>query len=119
MHGSAMVAGLTGLGLELFGDQSHRMNNVVGVYIPSGIDGEAARASMLTDFGIEIGTSFGPLHGKIWRIGTMGYNARKDTVLTTLAVLEQVLRTAGTAVAAGGGVASALDFYASDAADAA
>lgn len=116
MHGSAMVAGLTGLGLELFGDQSHRMNNVVGVYIPPRIDGEAARASMLTDYGIEIGTSFGPLHGKIWRVGTMGYNARKDTVLTTLAVLEQVLRTAGATVAAGGGVASALDFYSSDAA---
>ncbi|STU72093.1 Serine-pyruvate aminotransferase [Klebsiella variicola] len=32
---------------------------------------------MLEDFGIEIGTSFGPLHGKVWRIGTMGYNARK------------------------------------------
>ena len=118
MHGSAMVAGLTGLGLELFGDQSHRMNNVVGVYIPPGVDGEAARASMLTDYGIEIGTSFGPLHGKIWRVGTMGYNARKDTVLTTLAVLEQVLRTAGATVAAGGGVASALDFYSSDAASA-
>ena len=116
MHGSAMVPGLTSLGLELFGDQSHRMNNVVGVYIPSGIDGEAARASMLTDYGIEIGTSFGPLHGKIWRVGTMGYNARKDTVLTTLAVLEQVLRTAGATVAAGGGVGSALDFYSSDAA---
>ncbi len=35
---------------------------------------------MLEDFGIEIGTSFGPLHGKVWRIGTMGYNARKDFV---------------------------------------
>ena len=41
-------------------------------------------AQELADFGIEIGTSFGPLHGRIWRIGTMGYNARKDAVLTTL-----------------------------------
>ncbi len=39
---------------------------------------------MLEDFGIEIGTSFGPLHGKVWRIGTMGYNARKDCVMQTL-----------------------------------
>ena len=101
MHGAAMVAGLVGLGLKLFGDQKHRMNNVVGVHIPAGVDGDAARASMLLDYGIEIGTSFGPLHGRIWRIGTMGYNARKDTVLTTLAVLEQVLRTAGVAVPAG------------------
>ncbi len=111
VHGSAMVAGLVGLGLELFGDQSVRMNNVVGVEIPSGIDGDGARAAMLTDYGIEIGTSFGPLHGRVWRIGTMGYNARRDTVLTTLAALEQVLRRGGVAVTAGSGVGAAFDSY--------
>jgi (S)-ureidoglycine-glyoxylate aminotransferase len=111
LHGSAMVAGLVGLGLELFGDQSVRMNNVVGVEIPAGIDGDAARAAMLEDYGIEIGTSFGPLHGRVWRIGTMGYNARRDTVLTTLAALEQVLRRGGVTVTAGGGVGAALDYY--------
>ncbi|MFM9920973.1 pyridoxal-phosphate-dependent aminotransferase family protein [Lacisediminihabitans sp. H27-G8] len=113
LHGSAMVAGLVGLGFDLFGDQSVRMNNVVGVEIPSGIDGDGARATMLSDYGIEIGTSFGPLHGRVWRIGTMGYNARRDTVLTTLAALEQVLRRGGVAVTAGSGVGSALDFYGS------
>lgn len=113
LHGSAMVAGLVGLGLELFGDQSVRMNNVVGVEIPAGIDGDGARAAMLTDYGIEIGTSFGPLHGRVWRIGTMGYNARRDTVLTTLAALEQVLRRGGATVTAGSGVGAALDYYAS------
>ncbi|MHC5795405.1 pyridoxal-phosphate-dependent aminotransferase family protein [Lacisediminihabitans sp. FW035] len=113
LHGSAMVAGLVGLGLDLFGDQSVRMNNVVGVEIPAGIDGDGARAAMLTDYGIEIGTSFGPLHGRVWRIGTMGYNARRDTVLTTLAALEQVLRRGGVPVPAGGGVGAALDYYAS------
>ncbi len=113
LHGSAMVEGLLGLGFTLFGDQSVRMNNVVGIEIPDGIDGDAARASMLTDFGIEIGTSFGPLHGRIWRIGTMGYNARRDTVLTTLAALESVLRIGGATVTPGGGVGAALDFYGS------
>lgn len=114
LHGSAMVEGLSALGLELFGDQSVRMNNVVGVLIPDGMDGDAARSAMLTDYGIEIGTSFGPLHGKVWRIGTMGYNARRDTVLTTLAALEQVLRRGGASVTAGSGVGAALDFYASE-----
>jgi (S)-ureidoglycine-glyoxylate aminotransferase len=66
---------------------------------------------MLTDYGIEIGTSFGPLRGRIWRIGTMGYNARKDAVLTTLAALEQVLRSAGAKVVAGGGVGAAQELY--------
>ena len=112
LHGSAMVAGLAGLGLRLFGDQSVRMNNVVGVYIPDGVNGDGLRTAMLEDYGIEIGTSFGPLHGRIWRIGTMGYNARRDTVLTTLAALEQALRRGGAPVTAGGGVGAALDYYA-------
>lgn len=111
LHGGAMTAGLTGLGFQLFGDQSVRMNNVVGVYIPDGVDGDAGRAAMLNDFGIEIGTSFGPLHGKVWRIGTMGYNTRRDAVLTTLAALEQVLRRGGVRVTAGSGVEAAVEFY--------
>lgn len=111
LHGAAMAAGLSAMGLDLFGDQSVKMNNVVGVEIPAGINGDGARASMLNDYGIEIGTSFGPLHGRVWRIGTMGYNARRDTVLLTLAALEQVLRTGGVTVTAGSGVGAALDFY--------
>lgn len=114
LHGNAMMHGLQGLGLTLFGDLEHKMNNVVGVYIPDGVPGEAVRQTLLNDYAIEIGTSFGPLHGKIWRIGTMGYNARKDTVLTTLAVLEQVLRQAGAKVVAGGGVGAANDIYAQE-----
>jgi (S)-ureidoglycine---glyoxylate transaminase len=111
-YGGAMVAGLTALGLELFGDQSVRMNNVVGVKIPDGIDGDGLRAAMLGDFAIEIGTSFGPMAGKVWRIGTMGYNARRDTVLTTLAALEVALRAGGVNVTAGAGVGAAHDFLA-------
>jgi len=113
LHGSAMVAGLLGLGFTVFGDQSVRMNNIVGVYIPDGIDGDAGRAAMLNDYGIEIGTSFGPLHGKVWRIGTMGYNARRDTVLTTLAAIEQMRRRGGVSLTAGGGIGAALDYYGS------
>ncbi|BDZ48437.1 aminotransferase V [Frondihabitans sucicola] len=111
LHGGAMLAGLRGLGLEIFGDPAHKMNNVTAVVIPTGIDGDKARGAMLNDFGIEIGTSFGPLHGKVWRIGTMGYNARKDTVLTTLSALEAVLRRSGVAVTGGGGVGAAYEVY--------
>lgn len=111
LHGDAMLAGVQGLNLRPFGDLKHKMNNVVGVYIPEAVQGDAVRSALLNDFGIEIGTSFGPLHGKIWRIGTMGYNARKDAVLTTLAALEQVLRLAGHQCDASGGVAAAMAVY--------
>jgi (S)-ureidoglycine-glyoxylate aminotransferase len=111
LHGSAMLIGLEALGLTIFGDREHRMTNVVGVQIPDGVDGDAARAAMLDDFGIEIGTSFGPLHGRIWRIGSMGHNARRDAVLITLAALEQVLRAGGVRAAPGAGVAAAKEVY--------
>lgn len=112
LHGRAMLEGVRGLGLAVFGDVAHKMHNVVAVEIPDGVDGDRARAAMLDDFGVEIGTSFGPLHGRVWRIGTMGYNARKDAVLVTLAALEQVLRGYGAPVTAGGGVGAAREVYA-------
>jgi len=112
LHGLAMLEGVLGLGLEVFGDVAHKMNTVIAVRIPEGVDGDRARAAMLHDFGIEIGTSFGPLHGKVWRIGTMGYNARKDAVLLTLAALEQVLHAAGAPAKQGGGVGAAMEVYA-------
>ena len=111
LHGEAMLAGVRGLGLAVFGDLAHRMNNVVAVEIPEGVDGDAVRADLLQNFAIEIGTSFGPLHGRVWRIGTMGYNARRDAVLTTLAALEVVLRRAGARVVGGGGVGAAYERY--------
>ncbi len=106
---NAITAGLTEMGLKLFGDQTHKMPNVTGVYIPDGVNGDAVRGMMLNDFGIEIGTSFGPLHGKIWRIGTMGYVCRKESVLTCLAALEVCLRQAG--FRAGSGTDAALAVY--------
>ncbi|KTS83318.1 aminotransferase V, partial [Microbacterium testaceum] len=109
--GDAMLAGVEGLGLTVFGDVAHKMTNVVAVEIPDAVVGDAVRSELLSDFGIEIGTSFGPLHGRVWRIGTMGYNARKDAVLTTLAALETVLRRHGASVAAGGGVEAAQGVY--------
>ncbi|MFT4084381.1 MAG: alanine--glyoxylate aminotransferase family protein [Nocardioides sp.] len=114
-HGEAMLAGVRGLGLGVFGDVAHKMTNVVAVEIPETLGstgGDRVRAAMLTCFGIEIGTSFGPLAGRVWRIGTMGYNARQDAVLLTLAALEQVLRAEGVPVSAGGGVAAASEVYA-------
>lgn len=107
----AITAGLTAMGLKLFGDQKHKMPNVTGVVIPDGVDGEAVRGSLLADYGIEIGTSFGPLKGRIWRIGTMGYNCRKQNVLITLSALETVLAAQGFKLPRGAGVDAALAVY--------
>jgi (S)-ureidoglycine-glyoxylate aminotransferase len=107
----ALTAGLTAMNLELFGDQSNKMPNVTGVVIPKGVEPDGVRKMMLDDFGIEIGTSFGPLHGKIWRIGTMGYVCRKENVLICLNALEACLRRFGFRAPAGAGVDAALAIY--------
>ena len=112
INGRALADGLASMSLKLYGDQNNRMHNVVGVYIPEGVEGERIRHVMLLEFGIEIGTSFGPLKGVIWRIGTMGYNARPDAVLKTLACLEQCLLSAGFGLTPGAAVAEARRIYA-------
>jgi (S)-ureidoglycine-glyoxylate aminotransferase len=87
------------------------MANVTGVFIPQGVDGDKVRRALLADFNIEIGTSFGPLHGRVWRIGTMGYNARADAVLNTLGALEAILSQEKHKMPRGAAVDAALAVY--------
>ncbi|AUG99697.1 alanine--glyoxylate aminotransferase family protein [Pectobacteriaceae bacterium CE70] len=112
LQGNALLAGIQGMGLAPYGDIRHKMSNVLGVVIPAGIHGEQVRKLLLEDFAIEIGTSFGPLQGKIWRIGTMGYNARKDCVMQTLTALEAVLNRLGFSTVQGAALQAAWDVYA-------
>ena len=107
----AVVAGVQGMNLRLYGNPAHKMPNVTGVWVPDGINGDKLRAALLGDFNIEIGTSFGPLAGRVWRIGAMGYNARPDCVLQTLAALEIVLAAEGHRFTRGAGVDAAYASY--------
>lgn len=109
--GAAVVAGVEAMGLSVYGEKAHKMTNVTAVIAPAGVDYDRVKARMRTDFEIEIGAAFGPLAGKVWRIGAMGVNARKHAVLTTLAALEAVLRGEGFAFKAGAGVDAALEVF--------
>ncbi|MBI2469230.1 MAG: alanine--glyoxylate aminotransferase family protein [Candidatus Rokubacteria bacterium] len=113
LHGEALRAGIAALGLELFGSEpaARRLPMITPVDVPDGVDELRVRRRMLHDFGIEIGAAFGPLQGKIWRIGTMGYSARRQNVLLCLAALEAVLRREGWRAAPGAGVEAALAHY--------
>jgi (S)-ureidoglycine-glyoxylate aminotransferase len=113
LHGEALRAGLEALGLTLFGKEApaHRLPFITPVVVPDGVDELRVRRRLLEDFAIEIGAAFGPLQGRIWRIGTMGYSARRPNILTCLAALEHVLRGEGWRSAAGAGVAAALAHY--------
>jgi (S)-ureidoglycine-glyoxylate aminotransferase len=66
---------------------------------------------MRENFEIEIGTAFGPLVGKVWRFGAMGYNAMKHKVLITLGALEACLVAEGFALPLGAAVPAALEAW--------
>ncbi|TES45972.1 alanine--glyoxylate aminotransferase family protein [Halalkalibacterium halodurans] len=107
----ALVAGIEAMGLELFGHSENKLPTVTCVAIPDGVNGDSVRKMLLDDFGIEIASSFGPLHGKIWRIGTMGYSCQQRNILLTLGALEAVLTRHDVKVNVGEGVQAALNVY--------
>ncbi|KZN97475.1 pyridoxal-phosphate-dependent aminotransferase family protein [Aeribacillus pallidus] len=111
LHERALMAGLEAMGLTLFGDKRFKLPTVTCVNIPQDVDGESVRRMLLDEFGIEIASSFGPLHGKIWRIGTMGYSCRKENILKLLTALEAVLIYHGVRINRGEGAQAALSMY--------
>ncbi|HEX6775458.1 MAG TPA: alanine--glyoxylate aminotransferase family protein [Methylomirabilota bacterium] len=114
LHGAALRAGLAAMGLSLFGagPEEQRLPFITPVVVPAGVDELAVRRRLVEEVGIEIGAAFGQLQGKIWRIGTMGYSARRQNVLLCLAALESVLRAEGFDSSPSAGVEAARAFYA-------
>ena len=110
-HERALMKGIEAMRLEIFGDPSSKLTSVTCIVIPDGVDGDCVRSIMLEQFGVEIASSFGPLQGKIWRIGTMGYSCRKDNVLAVLQALEAALIRNGFEPNRGEGVQAALSYY--------
>ncbi len=111
LNDKALCAGLTAMGLSIFGDVAHKMPVVTAIDIPEGVDGKIVRSQLLDDFGIEIASSFGPLDGKILRIGNMGYSSQKRNILLLLGALEAVMVQNKAKINIGDGVAAALEVY--------
>lgn len=108
----ALVAGLEAMGIELFvSHPAERLVTVTGAKVPSGLDDKKVRQQLLDEFNIEIAGGFGPLKGKLWRIGLMGYSSQKSNVLLFLAALEKVLLDQGQRIPTGAGVGAAVHIY--------
>jgi alanine-glyoxylate transaminase/serine-glyoxylate transaminase/serine-pyruvate transaminase len=109
----ALIAGFEAMDLELLvKDPKDRLVTVTPVMIPAGIDDVKFRNQLLDEFNIEIAGGIGPLKGKIWRLGLMGYCAQKPNVLLLLSAMEKVMTDQGARVAPGAGVAAAIRNYA-------
>jgi alanine-glyoxylate transaminase/serine-glyoxylate transaminase/serine-pyruvate transaminase len=107
----ALTAGVEAMGLKMFVERQHRLWSLNTIAIPEGIDDVKVRKSLLEDYNLEIGGGLGPLKGKIWRVGLMGYNSNERNVLFFLTVLEQTLLAQGFEVPRGVGTSAARDFY--------
>ncbi|GCF91731.1 pyridoxal-phosphate-dependent aminotransferase family protein [Shewanella sp. M-Br] len=84
-------AGLEKLGLNFVVAEDSRLPQLNAIYIPEGVDDAAVRTRLLKDYNLEIGAGLGALAGKAWRIGLMGFGARRENVALCLKALEEVL----------------------------
>ena len=108
----ALIAGLEALGVQLFvPNPNDRLPTVTSVYVPKAVEDGRVRRQLLDEFGIEIAGGIGPLKGKIWRIGLMGYVSQAKHILFFLAALEKVLLDQGLSVSPGAGVGAAIRVY--------
>ncbi|NOX37327.1 MAG: alanine--glyoxylate aminotransferase family protein [Calditrichaeota bacterium] len=84
---------LEAIGLEFFVPEAERIPQLNAVQIPDGVDDAQVRQRLLEEFRLEIGAGLGPMAGKIWRIGLMGYGSNPKNVLYCASALETVLKT--------------------------
>jgi aspartate aminotransferase-like enzyme len=83
------------MGLSMHVEEGKRLWTLNTPRAPEGISDVAVRKRLMDEEGIEIMGGFGPLAGKVFRIGTMGYGSSADNVLLLLRSLERALRAEG------------------------
>ena len=83
------------LGLRMLVAPEHRIWNLNTPKVPEGVDDAKVRATLLKDNGIEIAGGFGPLAGKVFRVGLMGPLATSASVNNFIDCFAKALRGAG------------------------
>ncbi|MDQ2928472.1 MAG: aminotransferase class V-fold PLP-dependent enzyme [Pseudomonadota bacterium] len=92
-------------------DASVQSPVLTGVVTPKGVDADLVRKLIHDRFDLSLGTGLGKVKGRMFRIGHLG-DSNDLTLLAALAGVEMGLKLAGVALA-GGGVQTAMDFFAS------
>jgi alanine-glyoxylate transaminase/serine-glyoxylate transaminase/serine-pyruvate transaminase len=111
-HHLAIKAGLEAMGLKFVVKEGARLPQMNAVHVPEGIAEAEVRKRLLGEFNLEIGAGLGPLAGKIWRFGLMGYSCKAENVMLSLSALGSVLSDMGCAVEVGQAEAAAHHAYA-------
>jgi alanine-glyoxylate transaminase / serine-glyoxylate transaminase / serine-pyruvate transaminase len=92
---TSFVQGIEGMGLRMHVPEGHRIATLNTVCVPQGVDEAKVRRRLLDEPGIEIAGGFGPLAGKIFRIGVMGPLATEDQVQFFLTEFKKTLSAEG------------------------
>jgi aspartate aminotransferase-like enzyme len=103
--------GVRALGLDLFGEDLDRSWTVTAIRAPEGIDADTICARIRADHAIVLAPGQGPLKGRVFRIGHLGYYDELD-MIRGLAALEMTLDALGYPVKRGAAVAAAEDVFA-------
>jgi len=91
----AFVKGIEAMGLKMHVPEQHRIATLNTVCVPAGVDEGKVRKRLLDGPGIEIAGGFGPLAGKVFRIGVMGPLATEDNVQFFLDEFKKALKAEG------------------------
>jgi len=103
----AFVAGIEAMGLRMHvANPADRLWTLNTPRVPEGVDDGKVRQYLLEERSIEIAGGFGPLAGKVFRIGLMGYGSSAENVLLVLEALESALKRQGYAPAGDGRAAA-------------
>jgi len=111
-HYLAFRAGIEAMGLEFLVREDARLPQMSAVYVPDGANEAQVRRTLLSEFNLEIGAGLGPLAGKIWRFGLMGYSCKPENVMLCLSALGSVLSDMGLPIKVGEAEAAAHHSYA-------
>jgi alanine-glyoxylate transaminase / serine-glyoxylate transaminase / serine-pyruvate transaminase len=111
LNGDAVKAGIEAMGLKILTKPGYALSVLTAVSLPEGVDELAIRNGLLEEYSIEVGGGFGPLKGRLIRIGLMGYNSCRKNVDTVLAALEHVLPRSGFTPPVGAALAAADSVY--------
>jgi alanine-glyoxylate transaminase / serine-glyoxylate transaminase / serine-pyruvate transaminase len=94
----AFVKGVEAMGLKMHVPEEHRIPTLSTVCVPAGVDEGKVRKRLLDGPGIEIAGGFGPLAGKVFRIGVMGPLATEENVQFFLREFKTALKAEGYSV---------------------
>ena len=108
--GRACREGVKAMGLELFSPDDDRSAVVTAVNAPDGIDSTALVQTLRDRLGIVLAPGQGPLKGRVFRIGHIGYYDIFD-ITTALAGVELVLAEQGADIERGAAVTRAMEAF--------